>query len=388
MRPSRLKKEGDMRKTLRKSMLGIALACILAIAGFTALAGCSSSSSTGQASSSPSASQSATRTITDAAGRTVEIPAVADLEKSVYCTSPISQMYLYSLAPELAGGTNSNYSDAEMKYLPDTVKDLPSYGTWAMNGTLDNEAMMAGGIKLLLDVSSSSITDSDISAANELQEQTGIPVVLFDGSVDKTPDTYRQIGEVLGQQEHAEQCAQYCEKAYDEVTAAVSKVPDSEKVTVYYAEGPDGLKTEPQNSPHFTTFATAGAIDAAQCDMTKGSGMTQVSLENVIAWNPQVIIAWSAKYRGGSDEAIRTSSDWASIDAVRNGKVYTIPCLPYTWGDRPPSVTRYIGMQWLANKLYPAYYDVDMVKTTQDFYSTFFNVTLSAQEAQDILNVS
>ena len=31
------------------------------------------------------------------------MPAVSNLTKSVYCTSPIAQMYLYSLAPELAG---------------------------------------------------------------------------------------------------------------------------------------------------------------------------------------------------------------------------------------------------------------------------------------------
>jgi len=235
-------------------------------------------------------------------------------------------------------------------------------------------------------VTSSSITDSDISAANDLQDQTGIPVLLFDGSVDKTPDTYRAIGDVIGTEDRANELANYCEKAYSDVTAAVAKVPDDQKVSVYYAEGPDGLKTEPQNSPHFTTFAAAGAKDAAQCDMTKGSGMTQVSLENVIAWNPQVIIAWSTQYQGGAADAIRTSSDWASVSAVQNNKVYTIPALPYMWGDRPPSVTRYIGMQWLANKLYPTYYNIDMVKTTQDFYKLFFSVDLSDAQAKDILD--
>jgi iron complex transport system substrate-binding protein len=367
-------------------LLAVAVAAVIAVSGAVFATGCSgSANSGGSASGSTSAVSNATRTVTDAAGRQVDIPSVDNL-KSIYSTSPIAQMYLFSLAPQLAGGTNSTYTDAELKYLPEGTADLPNYGTWAMNGTLDNEAIMAAGVQLLLDVTSAPITDSDISAANDLQDQTGIPVLLFDGSVDKTPDTYRAIGEVLGTEDRANDLASYCEKAYSDVTAAIAKVPDSQKVSVYYAEGPDGLKTEPQNSPHFTTFATAGAKDAAQCDMTKGSGMTQVSLENVIAWNPQVIIAWSSQYQGGAADTIRTSSDWASVSAVQNGKVYTIPALPYMWGDRPPSVTRYIGMQWLANKLYPTYYDIDMVKTTQDFYKLFFSVDLTDDQAKDILD--
>lgn len=201
----------------------------------------------------------------------------------------------------------------------------------------------------------------------------------------RTPDAYRTAGKILGNEDHAEELAAYCENAYQEVTDAVAQVPESERITVYYAEGPDGLKTEPQQSPHFTTFAVAGAVDAAQCEMNGGGGMTQVSLENVITWNPQVIIAWDDTYQSGADDLIRTSSDWESIDAVQNGRVYTLPCLPYAWGDRPPSVTRYIGMQWLANKLYPEYYDVDMVAKTQEFYKLFYQVDLTEEQAKEVL---
>ncbi|MBO4352214.1 MAG: ABC transporter substrate-binding protein, partial [Eggerthellaceae bacterium] len=173
-----------------------------------------------------------------------------------------------------------------------------------------------------------------------------------------------------------------------DVQDAIAKVPEDQRIGVYYAEGPKGLKTEPENSPHFTTFKVGGAKNVADCENTKGAGMTEVSLENVITWNPDVIIAWSSEYRGGADELIRTDSDWASIAAVQNGRVYTIPCLPFTWGDRPPSVTRYIGMQWMANLLYPDVYDVDMVEVTKEYYKLFFSADLTDQEAKDILFIS
>ena len=372
----------------------LALAMVLALCVF-AIAGCSSntassgaaSGSTSASASASAASEAATYVVTDGAGREVEIPTRANLER-MYSTSPIGQMFIVTLDPSLLAGTNSDYSEAELKYMPGDIGSLPNYGTWANNGTLDIEALMANDIQVILSVSSTNISESDISAADDLQEQTGIPVLLFDGAVDNMPDTYRAIGEVLEMPDRAEELAAYCEKALKDVTDAVAKVPESERVTVYYAEGPKGLKTEPENSPHFATFKVGGAKNVADCELTKGAGMTEVSLENVITWNPQVIIAWSSEYRGGSDELIRADSDWASIDAVQNGKVYTIPCLPYTWGDRPPSVTRYIGMQWMANLLYPDYYDVDMVEVTKEYYKLFFSADLTDQEAKDILFIS
>ena len=395
-------KEGvEMRKPeSEKSALGHAGMRVLAIAFALALAmaaivGCSSGSSGSAASASASASAStnsestaATYVVTDGAGREVEIPTLANLER-VYATSPIGELYMMTLRPELlAGGNFDAYTTDELQYMPANVAGLPNYGSWAGGGELDNEALINGGIQVILDISSASITDGDISAADELQEQTGIPVLLFSGAVDETPDTYRAIGKVFDLEDRANELADYCDKAYKDVTEAVAKVPESDRVSVYYAEGPKGLKTEPENSPHFTTFKTGGAKNVAECELTKGAGMTDVSLENVIAWNPDVIISWSTKYKGGADEEIRTSSDWASIKAVQDGKVYTIPCLPFTWGDRPPSVTRYIGMQWMANTLYPDVYDVDMVQVTKDYYKLFFSVDLTDAQAKDVLFLS
>lgn len=373
-----------MRTIVAKRAVSVVLALGL---GAFSLAGCSmqsSGESEGGAAGEGIEQKSTTVTVVDDAGRENVIPAGEALT-SVYCTSPIAEIYLFTLAPELAAGANSDYTESQLAYLPENVGGLPSFGTMASGGTLNTEAIMAAGVQAILNVASADVTQSDIDTANALQEQTGIPVLLFNGSIEKTPDTYRAIGEVLGQPERAEEMAAYLEGIHAEVTEAVAQVPEEDRVTVYYAEGPDGLKTEPEGSSHFATFKEAGAKDVAVCENTKGSGMTQVSLENVIAWNPEVIIAWDDAERGGADDLIRTSEDWQSIDAVQNDRVYTIPSVPFMWGDRPPSVTRYIGMQWLANLLYPDVYDVDMVQETKDYYRLFFSVELSDEEARAIL---
>lgn len=367
----------------------VALTAALALAVPFSFAGCSSSGGEGGGGEATQESaEPTTMTVTDDGGRENTIPAGENLT-SVYCTSPISELYLFTLAPELAAGANSDYTESQLEYLPENVADLESFGTMANGGTLNTEAIMAAGVQVILNVAQADVTQADIDNADALQEQTGIPVLLFNGSVEETPNTYRAIGEVLGQAERAEEMATYLEGVYDEVSSAVATIPEEDRVTVYYAEGPDGLKTEPSSSNHFTTYLEAGAKNVADIDNSNagptGGGMTQVSLENVIAWNPEVIIAWDDVERGGADDLIRTSSDWESIDAVANDRVYTIPCVPFMWGDRPPSVTRYIGMQWLANTLYPDVYDVDMVQETKDFYSLFFSVDLTDEEAREIL---
>ena len=233
---------------LRRSRWAVlALAMALALCVF-AIAGCSSSASSSAAASgsasasasasaeasSSAASEAATRVVTDDAGREVEIPSRANLER-MYATSPIGQMFIITLDPTLLAGSNSDYSEAELKYMPGDIGDLPNYGTWAMGGTLDNEALIAADIQVILDVSSAAITDGDISAADELQEQTGIPVLLFSGDVEEMPDTYRSIGAVLDMEDRANELADYCDKAYKDVTDAVAQVPEDQRIPGYYA---------------------------------------------------------------------------------------------------------------------------------------------------------
>jgi len=213
-------------------------------------------------------------------------------------------------------------------------------------------------------------------------------VVLVDGSFDKIADAYRFIGDIMGTQDRAEGIASFLEDIYNRVTAAVAGVQDADRVTLYYAEGPFGTDTEPDISQHALTFEVAKAKNVAAVDLTVGIGMTSVSLESVIQWDPAVIVAWDDVVRGGADEIIRTDPNWSHIQAVKDGRVYTMPNAPFAWCDRPPGVNRFIGIQWVANMLYPDLYDVDMVQATKDFYSHMYWTDITDDQARDLLGNS
>lgn len=391
-------KLGSKSSTARQLGGITALAFMFALAMMIgALPGCADGNSskpqqtTGAATTketTPSVDPMADRTITDDAGRTVTIPGVGKLKK-IYFTSPVAQIFCFTLAPELSGGTTMEFSEYELRYLPAGTADLPYLGSLAAGGKLNPEAIVAEGIQVIFNVSSVALTDSDISTCDELQAQTGIPVVAIDGSLENVSLAYRQLGQLLGKVAEAEVLASYCEDRIDAVEAAVAGVPADERLAVYYAEGPKGLQTEPEASQHAIVFTLAGAKNVA-VDIAVGSakGMSDVSLEQVLAWDPQVIIAWDDQVRGGADELIRTNPDWATISAVKDGRVYTMPNTPFSWCDRPPSVNRFLGIQWLANTLYPEDYAVDMVEVTKEFYSLFYHVTLTDAQAQELLGNS
>ena len=327
------------------------------------------------------------RTITDHAGREVKIPTADALER-IYYTSPLAQVFVFSLKPELQGGTAIQFTNRELAYLPEGTNKLLYMGGLGVNGEIDREMIMEQDIQLIFSISGVGLTAMNISEAESLQEATGIPVVLVDGSFPVIADAYRFIGDIMGVESRAEKLATYLERIYNEVTDALKDVKDEDRVSLYYAEGPFGIATEPDISQHALTFEIAKANNVAAVELMGGLGMTNVSLESVIEWDPEVIVAWDDEIRGGADELIRTNKNWSTIRAVQNGRVYTMPNAPFAWCDRPPGVNRFIGIQWVANMLYPDLFDVDMVDRTKEFYKQMYWCDLSDADVAYLLGNS
>ncbi|MDR2163669.1 MAG: ABC transporter substrate-binding protein [Clostridiales Family XIII bacterium] len=327
------------------------------------------------------------RVITDDAGREVEIPTAGNI-KSVFFTSALAQVYITSLCPDLLGGTASKFDEGQLRFLPNGVETLPYLGTINNNGEIDRESLLAEDIDIMFSISGVGLTRQNISEAEELQAQTGIPCVLVDGSFDKIPRAFRFLGDILGREGRAEELAEYCERSYESVRSVVETIPMDERITVYYAEGPEGLQTEPETSQHMLGFLEGGALCAAKCEETYGGGMTDVSLEQVLEWDPEVIIAWDTNIRGGAYEDILSNPAWQEIEAVKTRRVYAMPNEPWAWCDRPPGVNRIIGIHWVANLLYPDIYDVDMKEIVREYFKVMYEVDIDDATILEILGAS
>lgn len=369
------------RRAFAKAFAGGILITFAGGLGASGLAGCS------DVQKAADATLLHKRTVTDHANREVEIP-TPDALKSVFVTSALAQVYLTSLCPDLLGGTAAKFDANQLKYLPAGTADLKYLGTIHNNGEIDRESLLQEDIDLIFSISGIELTQQNISEAVDLQKQTNIPCLLVDGSFDKIPDAFRFVGDCLGRVERAEELAQFCGEFYERVHSAVQAIPTDKRITVYYAEGPEGLQTEPETSQHMLGFLEGGALCAAKCEETYGGGMTDVSLEQVLKWDPEVIVSWDVDTRGGAFDDIRTNKNWSTIKAVKNDRVYAMPNEPWAWCDRPPGVNRLIGIHWVANLLYPEYYDVDMVDVTEEYFKAMYGIDVDRDEVVKMLGNS
>ena len=112
------------------------------------------------------------RTITDSAGRKVEIP---DRVEKVFAAGPPASILLYMLAPEKMTGWPDPPRREERPYIAAQYRDLPALGRLTgRGGTANLEVVLKAKPDLILDFGS--VRDTYVSLADNVQEQTKIPV--------------------------------------------------------------------------------------------------------------------------------------------------------------------------------------------------------------------
>ena len=369
---------------MRKSLIMVIVAVLFAALLVAGISACGSGSGLNAATSAATQSSATTQagagaqagetvTITDQAGRQVTIPKNI---KTVFCTSPMGTNLVYMLAPDRLAGWNVKPTAIEKEYIPEKYWNYVGLGGWYGKGTTGNvEEIIKRAPDVVLSVGTHD--SSAVDEANRIQGLLNIPVVVVGGSLDESGSALRYIGNLLGVQERAEELASYCDGVIAEAKANAAKLTDAQKVTVYYAEGMKGLNTDPAGSEHTEIFDLIGAKNVAQVE-SSDYGMAPVSLEQVLAWNPQAIFVASDKDQESTAyHDISTGADWRTISAVKNGKVYQIPRGPFDWFDRPPCIARILGVRWIGNLLYPDLYKYDMKAEVTKFYKLFYQMDLT-----------
>jgi len=319
--------------------------------------------------------QDRARTVVDSANRHVEIP---ERISRVLAAGPPASILLYTLAPQLMVGWVRTPSPAEKAFLSPEVRELPEYGRLTgRGGTANLENLLKFKPDLIVD--SGSTGPTYVSLANNVQDQTKIPYLLFDGRLEATPQAYRQLGEILGVSDRAERLAQYADDTLNGLSARLASIPEAERPRVYYGRGSNGLETGLAGSINLEVLQRVGAENVAAA--AGSGGLTKVSMEQVLAWNPDVILALDPAFY----QAVQTDPLWASVKAVRDRRIYLAPNLPYTWFDAPPGVNRLIGVRWLLSILYPKQFPEDLRETTRRFYQLFYQVDLSEAQLDTLL---
>lgn len=312
--------------------------------------------------------------LVDGADRSLTVPSRVE---RVFPAGPPAAILLYTLAPDLLiGWPRANRAEERELLLPD-IGGRPEVGRLTGRGNTANlETVLQLRPDLILDVGSTAATY--VSLADRVQAQTGIPYALLDGRLDGTARAYRLLGRLIRREAQAAALADRAEAIMRQVAERIARVPPAERPSVYYARGPKGLETGLAGSINVEAIEIMGARNVAT---GLRGGLAGVSLEQVLGWDPAVIVTIDRDFAA----AVRTDPNWASVAAVRAGRVHLSPKLPFGWVDFPPSVNRLIGLLWLGRVLYPALFPEDLGAVTRDFYRTFYHVDPTAAQVDRVL---
>ena len=357
-----------MRNSLFRTNITVLLPLLLCCAFLVCIiTGCSTSQ----------ANSVETRAFTDSAGREVQIP--VEINK-IAPSGPYAQMILFTLCPDLLLGLSDPFTRIQKQYIDEKYYDLPIYGKlYGSGGTFNLEEIMKTSPDIIIDMGESKV---GIAAdMDSIQSRTGIPVIFIEATIDTIADAYDTLGEILSMEGQAAELSGYIRDVMGFAEEARNAIPDDERPSVLYSQGEYGNEVNGKGSIHSEVLDYVGVKNAADMDSILATGGDEVSMEQIILWNPDIVVlAPDSNYNDIFKDPL-----WAHVDAVKTRRVYEVPIGPYNWLDRPPSVQRVLGILWLGNLIYPEHYDFDLIMKAQEFYKLFFRYDLSEDEARGLL---
>ena len=311
----------------------------------------------------------------DAAERYVVVP---DRVGRVMTANPPADVLVFVLAPEKLLGWSAPLSGGQRAYLPPKFARLPVVGPVVRPYPTDTVQLVARMHPDLI-IEAGPVTPEAAARADWVQQQTRVPYIVLDNSIQATPATLRTIGAMLGVEQRGGALAAYTDSAIDSLRGRLLIAPADERPLVYYGRGSDGLETGLAGSQTMAAIDQAGVINVARG--LGNTGMTTVTRDQIIAWNPAIIIAEDRRFYN----ALLHSREWRGLIAVANKHVYLEPADPFGWIDDPPGVNRIIGLYWLAALFYPDQYQEDLSANVRAFYESFYGTQLTDPKLEAML---
>lgn len=313
------------------------------------------------------------KTITDMCDNKVEVPVNPERIACMHCVSPEKIMTLgkgssirlmakqspwaYRLFPEIKNAqTNRGITPKQML---DMKIDLVLYTP----GMTKGEQYSAAGLKTVCTFSA----DTRPMNLDEFMENFKREVTLF--------------GDLLGPdaKARADRYNKYFDKKVKQILSITSKIDNKNRPAVYYG-GLRGSMLYGQGKGsvmHWNTEVSGGNYLPQALD----DNHAKATMQQVLSWDPDIILL--SGYCDSMD-IVKKDPGWASMKAVKNGKVYRIPMGIYAWDHA--SNESVLLMIYMAKLFHPDLFkDWDMIREMKTFYSEVYGKTVTDQDAERIL---
>ncbi len=286
----------------------------------------------GQGQSQPAASQAASaasqpevKTVTDAYGRTVQVPPEVQTAATVgsgarFVVYAGGQDKLIAVTEkETEPGMNRPYTMA----FADLFESLPSTsnGNHLVETNVNEEEL----ISLAPDVI---ISSRSAQECDQLQQNTGIPVVgityqdqLF---TENVYNSIQCVGEALGTEGHAQEVIAKMQEWSSDLSARTASIPEADRPTVYFGGvNYKGAKSWGGTYAHYAPAEAVGAQNVA--DRTGQDGSIDVDLEQIAQWNPDYMFLNAGNFDLMQQEYSDNQAFFDGLAAFRQGHLFTQP---------------------------------------------------------------
>jgi len=130
------------------------------------------------------------------------------------------------------------------------------------------------------------------------------------------------------------------------------------------------------------SLPTLGRLTGRREAASRGDGVRRPRQRALGA--PDVIIASDPAFAS----AVKTLPGWRDVPAVRAGRIYVPPDLPFGWFDAPPSLNRLLGVQWLVRILHPRLFPEPLGPRVKAFHTLYYHRSPSDAQVRALLDAA
>lgn len=209
--------------------------------------------------------------------------------------------------------------------------------------------------------------------AKTLNEMGIAAVVVNPESHEALVDMIKLIANLTGSEETAGKLITSYNEVLSKVESTTANLDDSKKPVVYMCNTSTYLATAPKDMYQASLVRSAGGKNAG--DILEGDSWTDVSYEQILTMNPDIIIIPTNNMANGQPDFtaadVLADANLAEVTAVKNGAVYNMPAGLEAWDSPVPSGV--LGMLWLLATVHPDLYTkAECADYAASFYKTFY----------------
>lgn len=310
-------------------------------------------------------------TVTDMAGREVTIAAEPERIVSGYYISSSACIAL-GLTERFVGIEAKAAERPIYSLAAPQLIELPNVGTAK---AFDLETCLATEPDLVI------LPMSQQETAQALEELDIPALLVMPESHEQILEMFALIGEATNTVSQAQALSTYYTDLLDKVAERTAGLSEEDKPVVYMGGTSSYLTTAPAGMYQASLITAAGGVNAA--DSIEGSSWTEISYEQLLAMDPDVIVIPTNSFATGAPDYaagdLMADEQLSEVTAVSSGAVYQMISGFEAWDSPAPSGI--LGTLWMLKTLHPDLYSQEeFVTDVQDFYTTFYGFTPAAED--------